>query len=347
MYSLFFLLLASWPLLASKISAWTSLTSKSWSNGNYVVRMNPARMVVGEELGLECEDLSQEWGGRCEVVRPGGIVWTVTRRSVTDEEGEEVAGVELLTSRACGVLIRQTSAADLGRWRCRMEERDGVKVELVLHTVQSSRDINFRLPGTFLPSHYDILLEPSLQSSGDDDQFDFDGAVSMKVKAVKDSRTFTLQAAEMRLLGVPEVGQVGRSGELEVELEVGKLILDIRREFVQLELRRGMFRAGREYRISLAYSGRSNKTFGFNRRPCSERQGRGLAGNCWLWFTQFQPTFARSVACLPQSLNFLNTDQDHLPLPGRARLEGHLLRLRDEEEGVHGQVQYASDQDRP
>ena len=128
MFSLFFLLLVPWPLLASRISTWTSLTSKSWSNGNYVVRMNPARMVVGEELGLECEDLSREWGGRCEMVRPGGTVMTVTRRSVTDEEGEEVPGVEPLTSRACGVLISRTSAGDLGRWTCRVEERDGVKM---------------------------------------------------------------------------------------------------------------------------------------------------------------------------------------------------------------------------
>ena len=263
----------------------TSLAAyKRWTNGQYEVRRTD-QVSLGAQLGLQCgEQEAGRWAGRCEVETPGGDVWTVTETTVTGTDGRKVAGVSPVTPPACGVLISRAGPAHLGDWRCRMKAMDKVSVELVITTKKSLVDSDSRLPGTFLPSHYDIMLEPHVESGNDQSQFD--GAVRMAVRAVKSSQMFTVHADYLKPLVVPQVW-LKRGNKFE-EIKVGKLIFDFRRTLIHLVLRNGVpFRAGFEYQISVTYSGKSTQKFGFNRRMCSARK------TCW--FTQLEPTYARNV----------------------------------------------------
>ena len=272
------------------------------------------------------------------MVTPVGEVWSVSS-NVTDAAGQPVAGVTPAgggeSGRLCGVVISEASQQHIGDWRCRKEET--VTTELVVNTQEILTDL--RLPGTFLPTHYDVRLVPDLDYEGE--QVVFEGEVTMSVRAVEDTNTFTFHSDEITPLGVPQLR------ENSTDLPVHTVSFDLQRMFVTLSS--PVLRRGQEYQVSVLFSanitrqGRTN--YGFHPAACSEAEA-GLGGRrCW--FTQFESTFARfSFFLLWIYFVFTSSShQDRLPLPGRARPEGDLRCPGGPEGGLPGQVQHASPQD--
>ena len=269
-----------------------------WTNGRYETGRSE-EVVLGGHLELLCRQVPEygaSWGDTCNMVTPSGEVWTVSATGVTDQDGNTVDGAlpPEEDKMVCGVVITAAGQQHLGDWRCR--QQDEVVVELVISTKQSLLDI--RLPETFVPQHYNVLLEPDLEFDGP--EIVFGGEVSMTVRAVQDSQTFTFHADEITPLGVPDV-RLLRGPDGSTPVDVGKIVFDFQRTFVHLILRNETFATGAEYQIYLAFSAnilRGNYyAYGFYPQLCSE--SNGINKKCW--FTQFESTNARNAfPCLDE-----------------------------------------------
>ena len=279
------MLLLSISLLVSSVSCLSN-----WTNGRYETGRTE-EVVLGGRLELLCRQVPEygdSWGETCNILTPGGDLWTVSATGVTDQEGNMVEGVlppeeDVLV---CGVVILATGQDHLGDWRCRQQGE--VMVELVISTEQSLLDI--RLPQTFVPQHYNVLLEPDLEAEGQ--EIVFGGEVSMTVRAVQDTQVFTFHADEITPLAVPEV-RLLRGPDGSSPVSVDKLVFDFQRTFVHLVLTGESFAAGAEYQIYLAFSANilrvKNYAYGFYPQVCSETNG--INKKCW--FTHFESTTAR------------------------------------------------------
>ena len=288
------MLLLGISLLASSVSCLTT-----WTNGRYETARSE-EVVLGGQLELLCRQVPQygdSWGDTCNMLTPNGDVWTVSAVGVTDEEGNMVEGAipPEEDDLVCGVVILAAGQEHLGDWRCRQQGE--VVVELVISTEQSVIDI--RLPQTFVPQHYDVLLEPDLEAQGP--EIVFGGSVSMTVSAVQNTQVFTFHSDEITPLDVPEVRLIG-GPDGSSRVSVGKLVFDFQRTFVHLALRNETFVSGAEYQIFTAFSANilrgSFYAYGFYPQTCSETNG--IDKKCW--FTQFESTNARHESVSGQYL---------------------------------------------
>ena len=286
------LLLLCLSLLASSATS----STVTWTNGRYETGRTE-EVEVGGYLELLCRQVplyGDSWGPTCQMISPSGAVWTVSQEGVTDQDGNKVDGAVPPEEdvQVCGVVITSVQQEHLGDWRCRQEGE--VRVELVISTEQSLLDI--RLPETFVPHHYNVLLEPDLVSAGP--EIVFGGEVSMNVMALRATNSFTFHADEITPLGVPEVREI-RGGNRQ--LEVGVLVFDFQRTFVHVILKNETFLAGSEYQVYQAFIAdieRGNYfTYGFYPQLCSETNGSPRM----CWFTQFESTNARNAfPCLDE-----------------------------------------------
>ena len=113
----------------------------------------------------------------------------------------------------------------------------------------ASKETEYRLPITVLPSHYTIRLVPYFEERN----FTFDGDVEITVSATIDASTITLHYDDMDIIGNPSVVSLAGFEELEVVNTTYENITN----FFKIELNETL-RRGNEYLIRIRYVGNLN-----------------------------------------------------------------------------------------
>jgi hypothetical protein len=136
----------------------------------------------------------------------------------------------------------------------------------------ASKETEYRLPITALPSHYTIRLVPYFEERN----FTFDGDVEITVNATTDASTITLHYDDMDIIGNPTVVSLAGFEELEVVNTTYENITN----FFKIELNETL-RRGNEYLIRIRYVGNLNDgVVGFYRSSYKTADNETRYGCC-------------------------------------------------------------------
>ena len=248
-----------------------------------------------------CVENNEVWNG-CNVTTPNGELWQVsTDGEVSGEDGVAVPGVEGdFTSYKCRIHVAAASEEHLGDWRFDITT-DNTPVpqqpSFIITTDNLVTDV--RLPTTFTPQHYEVMLIPDFDSTGDN--IKYEGSVTMSLESrYNDNYLLTFHMDEITLIGDPEICQ--RTSDKGCSATpVVRTIYDFQRTFVHLQTS-SPFISGSVYEVSLYFNAdlqyRGNYfTYGFYPQVCSETNGDPKL----CWFTQGESTTMRNAfPCLDE-----------------------------------------------
>ena len=240
-----------------------------------------------------------------------GQSWTVGEKGVVDSRGDDGArGVEPWGSGGewCGVRISEYRPENhAGDWRCDLGYARATSLYGRVSTGRRVRD-NLRLPGggVLRPLNYSVDLVPDLDGGvrdvgppGDRFGFRFNGSSRMRLVAGETLARVVLHSDGLAVKRVV-VNSLGQGGLHKV----AKLGFDFQRTFVEVVLSRSLQR-GQVFEIGIDFEADAvrKKTnspgiftnYGLYPAKCSK------SDNSVCWFTQLQPTYARSTfPCLDE-----------------------------------------------